>query len=522
MIPCTKLLGKHKMKLNIPMGSLILSTLFLASCGGGDALSGTDSTLATDDNLAPVISSVVVQKTAFNEMNASTFANSICQNRLFEVPQGFFASPNGSAIASGTQTDPLDLHTALSAASPVQEGDTLWLMEGVYKGVFTSELSGTESFPIRVSVLPGKQAIIDGNVAQAGSALLVKGTWTNYYGLEIMNSSLIHISNETGSNPSDLMTNGGVTVQGANTKIINFIVHDNIGGGMSSWSDAPDSELYGNIIYNNGWTGPDRGHGHAIYAQNRTGFKKLTNNIIFFGFGTGIHVYTEGGQMNNFDVQYNTWYMTGASDPRSSQKKDNCLIGGFQPVINLTLKNNQGYSENNRGTRIGYGGNVIGQSALLDNNYLSENFWVAGHWDSLDVSYTTVYRGRTGSSQSYVNDIVGNDFQDTPPSSGKKVFVTPNIYDLRRAKVVIYNFDESNNVNVDLSSILKIGEAYRVHSTFALFDEPMIEGVYDGSLISIPMGSIAPPQPTGSNDVVAEDDPHKRFGVFIVTHGACQ
>lgn len=455
-------------------------------------------------------------------MDESTFANSTCQNKPFEVPQGFFASPNGSPNAFGTQNDPLDLQTALSSSSPVEAGDTLWLIEGVYKGLYTSELRGTQALPIRVSVLPGKQAILDGNVASAGSVLHVKGSWTNYYGLEVLSSSPTHTSLESGSNPSDLVTNGGVTVQGANTKVINFIVHDNTGGGISSWSDAPDSELYGNIIYNNGWTGPDRGHGHAIYAQNRTGVKKLTNNIIFFGFGTGIHVYTEGGQMNNFDVQYNTWFMTGASDPRSSQKKDNCLIGGFQPVINLQLKNNQGYSENSRGTRLGYGGSVTGQNAVLDNNYLSENFWVAGHWDSFDVSNTTVHRGRTGSSQTYVNDVVGNDFQDTPPVSGKKIFVHPNAYDPRRAKVVIYNFDEDDSVNVDLSSVLKMGEAYRIHSTFALFDAAMLEGVYNGSLISIPMGSVTPPQPTGSHDVTEDDDPHKRFGVFIVTHGACQ
>jgi len=214
-------------------------------------------------------------------MDIHTFENSMCQNKPFEAAEGFFASPHGNANASGTQNDPLDLQTALSASSPVQAGDTLWLMEGIYKGSFTSDLRGTDGNPIRVKPLPGKQAVLDGNNPSGGSALHVKGAWTDYYGLEVLSSSSSHTSSETGSNPSDLVTNGGVTVQGANTKVINFIVHDNVGGGMSSWSDAPDSELYGNIIYNNGWTGPDRGHGHAIYAQNRNGFKKLTNNIIF-------------------------------------------------------------------------------------------------------------------------------------------------------------------------------------------------------------------------------------------------
>ena len=111
--------------------------------------------------------------------------------------------------------------------------------------------------------------------------------------------------------------------------------------------------------------------------------------------------------------------------------------------------------------------------------------------------------------------------QGTPPVIGNKVFVKANDHDPRRARVVIYNNDDAATVDVDLSTILKTGEAYRIHSSFALFETAMIEGVYNGSPISIPMGTIAPPQPTGSNDVTDEDYPHKKFGVFIVTHGGC-
>ena len=460
--------------------------------------------------------------TAFNSFTDATFSNSMCTNLPIETPVGVFASPTGVSSATGAQNDPLDLATALSSTSIVQQGETLWLMEGTYRGSFTSNLRGTSLLPISVKPLPGKRAIIDGNDPSGSSALSIKGEWTNYYGLEVMSSSTTHTSLETGSNPTDLVTNSGVTVTGPNTKIINFIVHDNVGSGMNSWSNAPDSELYGNIIYNNGWTGPDRGHGHAIYAQNNTGIKKLTNNIIFFGYGTGIHVYTEGGQMNNFDVQHNAWFMTGASDPRASQKKDNCLIGGFQPVNNLTLKNNLGYSENSRGTRLGYGGSVTSQNAILADNYLNENFWVAGEWTSLDTSNTSVFRGLTGSASSFIADgASGNVVQSTPPDTGNKVFVRANDHDPRRARVVIYNYNDAAAVDVNLNTVLKTGEAYRIHSSFALFEAPMIEGVYDGSPVSIPMGTIAPPQPTGSNDVTDEDYPHKKFGVFIVTHGGC-
>jgi len=467
----------------------------------------------------PTPSYIITDAEAFNRFDTDTFSNSSCLPLALETPQGIFVSTRGKSSAAGTLEDPLDLQTALSSSSPVQAGETIWLDQGVYKGNFSSDLRGSEAAPIKVKPLPGKRVVLDGNVKER-SSLSISGTWTEYYALEIVSSSPNHISQERGSNPSDLKVNGGVTITGANTKLINFIAHDNIGGGISSWSNAPDSEMYGNIIYNNGWSAPDRGHGHAIYAQNKTGYKKITNNIIFFGYGTGIHVYTEGGQIEGFDVQKNTWFMTGASDPRSSQKKDNCLIGGYQPVKRLTMKDNLGYSENSRGTRIGYGGSVVDQDAVMQNNYLSENFWIAGSWRELNVSNTTVHRGIR--NEANITTSLNNDFTSLP-NSGQKVVVSANAYDPRRARIVIYNFDEALSVAVDLSSVLKVGEAYRIHSVYALFDDPMLTGIYGGGTVDIPMGNIAPPQPVGNIGGVDEsDDPHKKFGVFIVTHAECQ
>jgi len=455
-------------------------------------------------------------------MNYNSFKTSTCKLLKDPEPQGIFVSQTASATGDGTKENPIDLTTALSASSPVKEGETIWIEEGVYEGGFTSELVGTQEKPIHIKPLPNNRVIIDTTKSEI-SGLTINGAWSNFYGLEVLSRSTKRESSQNSSSPSDLKTNGGVSVYyGKNTKVINFIVHDNVGGGFASWSPAYDSELYGNIIYNNGWTADGRGHGHAIYAQNKTGYKKLTNNIIFFGFGTGIHVYTEGGQIEGFDVEDNVWFMTGASDPRLSQRKDNCLIGGYQPVKRLTLKNNLGFSLNSRGTRVGYGGDVEGQTAVVINNYLSENFWVAGNWAELNVSNTTVFRGTTGSSFSQINDLGENLFLDTPPLNGKKIVVSKNLYDAHRARVVIYNYDKDENVLVDLNKVLKVGEAYHIYSVYALFNEPLISDVYDGSPVSIPMDSVSPIQPNGLDGIEDADNPHKTFGVFIVTHALCE
>jgi hypothetical protein len=466
---------------------------------------------------------------AFNTYDAKTFITSTCTPRPIETPVGVFASPTGTPYGAGSETDPLDLGTALENNNLVQDGETLWLLEGIYVGNFLATLSGTANAPINVKPYPGKRVILESPSLSSGensqSTLFIDSQWVNYYGLEIRSQSTIRTSQETGSNPTDVNIQGGVTVgahyNSSNTKVINFIVHDTRGG-LSSFSASTNSELYGNIIYNNGWTAPDRGHGHGMYTQNKTGYKKLTNNILFFGFGTGIHAYVEGyPKLENYDIQNNVWFLAGASDPRPTQKKDNCLVGGFQPVTNLLIKNNKGYSDNHRGTRIGYGGDVTNQSAVLEDNYLAENFWVAGNWDTLNVSNTSIFHGITGASQSQINDLGGNDIREENPASGKKVFVSQNAFDPRRARIIIYNYDEDDNVMVDASSILKEGEAYRIHSVFDLFGSPLQTGIYHGSDITIPMGTVSPPQPRGVDGIGEEDDPGKKFGVFIITHAAC-
>ncbi len=328
--------------------------------------------------LTPAIISLLLYSSTpadmgFNSYDSNTFASSTCTPLEIETPVGFFASPDGTPSASGTVEDPLDLTTALGKTSPLVPGDTLWLMEGTYIGSFISYLEGVEGKPIEVKPVPGKHVILETPPRKPGESqkatLFIDTPWANYYGLEVRSTGLDRV--DESQDGSDIDVQGGVSVgayhNSSNTKIINFIVHDT-SGGLSSFSASTDSELYGNIIYNNGWEGR-RGSGHAIYTQNVNGYKKLTNNIIFFGFGTGIHAYVEGSaKLANFDIQDNTWFLTGASDTRSSQKKDNCLVGGFHPVTNLLIKHNLGYSDNGRGTRIGYSGSVTGQSAVIDDN----------------------------------------------------------------------------------------------------------------------------------------------------------
>ena len=73
-------------------------------------------------------------------------------------------------------------------------------------------------------------------------------------------------------------------------KFINLVIHDDTQG-VSWWAASQDSEMHGCLIYDNGWAGTDRGHGHAIYTQNNEGLKTISDCIFTGGYGYTLHAY---------------------------------------------------------------------------------------------------------------------------------------------------------------------------------------------------------------------------------------
>jgi hypothetical protein len=212
-----------------------------------------------------------------------------------QTGRSFYCSPTGSSSGDGSISRPLDLGTALSAASPVRPGDTLWLRGGRYVGAFTSVLNGTAAAPISVREYPGESAVLDGSGTDL-AMLTIRGVHTWFRGFEITDSDALlgRVTSITGSHPAGMRLGDGVVVNGANTRLINLVIHDT-GQGVSFWTPAVDSEVYGCIIYNNGWLAPDRGHGHGLYIQNATGTKHVSDVISFNNYSTGMKAYAEGG-----------------------------------------------------------------------------------------------------------------------------------------------------------------------------------------------------------------------------------
>ncbi len=486
--------------------------LFLGACSSSSDAESPSTEDPTD---------IYISQHAFNKFDDTTYKASTCINLPLETPTGIFVSLSGTSSAAGTQDDPIDLTTALSSSSPAQPGDTIWIKEGVYKGSFISEISGSSGQAISIKPLPGQRVLINShNSGVQDAGLRVNGQWTDFYGIEATSSDTNR--GNTQERYPNVEAKSGIAVFGAHTNIYNCLTHDNIGGGIDFWKTAVDSTLHGNIIYNNGFAHSGRGAAHGVYTQNTTGYKNITNNIVFFGFQTGLHPYSTGAApINNFTIENNVWFLAGAADPRDNQQKTNLIIYTKSGVKNLVVKNNKGYSQVNRGSSI-TSDDVYGTAQLID-NYLVERLEVYDLWDKFDLTGNTIYGNIDQNPDNIINDVSGNTFASSRPTSGNKVFVDANEIDPRRGRVTIYNYDDADSVDVDLSSILKDGEAYRVHSVMGLFQEALISDVYDGGVVTIPMGTIDPPQPNGNPNGIDEDDgPKKKFGVFIVTHGGCQ
>jgi hypothetical protein len=417
----------------------------------------------------------------------------------------WFVSLSGKAGASGKENDPIDLATALSSSGPVRPGELVLLKEGIYEGRFVSTVSGTADSPVIFWAKPGTRVTIDGKNGSGDQALHILGEWVQFWNLEITNTSQIR---------TDMVE--GVRFDAPNSKLINSVIHNNLQG-IGFWSPAVNSELYGNIIFNNGAEGEARGHGHAIYTQNKTGTKQIINNIIFFGYGFGVHAYTENGDIQGFNFEKNVWFRTGASISGSSTlgQSDGLLIGGLQPVDRVIVKENYSWvpDPNARSIRFGWGSTVVNEFIEIRDNYLVGNAVTQGQWKNAKVEGNHFFGAVIGPEPT---DFPNNSFSDKLPT-GTKTVLHPNRYDPHRIDVIVYNWNKDDSVPVNFDTMIASGTDFTVHSVFDIWGEPVLKGKYQGGPLHLPMGTKLPPQPRGfPNAIAGDDNPGKSFEVFIV------
>jgi len=370
----------------------------------------------------------------------------------------WYVAPDGKSSNSGAQQAPWDITSALDGKQKVAAGDTIYLLAGTYrrrpKELYEIRLAGAEKAPIHIRPKPGERVRIDGGFSVQSPSAHV---WIR--DIEIFVSERRPEKPVSpGSHPADLnRPAGGLHMYaGKNCKYINLVIHD-CNQGISCWKGEIDPEIYGCLIYGNGWLGTDRGHGHCIYTQNNGGVKTISNCIMSCRYdGTyTVHAYgSERAYVNNFLVEENICYDKGPF-----------LIGGGRPSHNIRVFKNYLHGVS---MRIGYA------APYNENCELRDNVIVNG---SLDI-----VRYREVSQE---DNLVIKRGQEAP--SRTESFLLPNRFDRNRAHLAVYNWDGSEKIDVAAAPFLKDGDPYRVMDPQNLFGSPIDQGRCQGGTINIPV-----------------------------------
>lgn len=369
-----------------------------------------------------------------------------------------FVGPAGRPDNAGTRESPWDIESALAGRLKVAPDDTILLLEGTYrrrpKELYEVKLVGTAEQPVHVRPAPGARVTIDG-----GLAVLAPSAHVWIRDLEILVAEpLPEKPVSAGSHPKDLVRpHGGLHLHGGrNCKYINLVIHDTHQA-ISAWRGEIDPEIYGCLLYGNGWQGVDRGHGHCIYTQNKEGVKTISNCIMSARFDGAytMHAYgSSAADVDNFLLEGNIAYGRGPF-----------LVGGGKPSRGIRVFRNVLYGVN---LQLGYS---------------------APHNEDCEVRDNLVVNG--GLAINKFNKVVSEGNVTLAKGAARpaepRVALFLNKYDPDRAHLAIFRWTGAGEVAVNVQAFLKPGDLFRLHNPQDVHGKPVQEGRCEGEAIAVPV-----------------------------------
>lgn len=413
---------------------------------------------------------------------------------LFALPAAavgadYYAATNGTAGGSGSLASPWDLRTALAHPPAVQPGDTIWIRGGRYSGPFTSRLQGSSAAPIVVRNYADERVIIEASVWNCDPVLTTKcngfldpctcslsdprcpnnrGTplvvaacshdvW--FWGLETVNNDPVRYTAPPGGcndAPECCYPNGdfgqpllphcdqnatsaaisshtlidAVAIYGDDIKLINCVFHDGANG-VAWWEPSQGtSEVYGSLIFNNGWMNPLRGHGHGFYTQNAptsdvASRKLIRDTITWSNFGWGVHARGGCGRVESFTIEGNVSFGNGmpkaaffALDPVLYVDSQNSAFPNYffeasSPMRDMVVRDNFAYSPVATGNfsasaiRVGTDGHFSNDVAVEDNYFVGDGIPLyLENWSLAKVTGNTIVGGGDNNAGNVHEEIV--------------------------------------------------------------------------------------------------------------------
>jgi hypothetical protein len=467
-------------------------------------------------------------------------------------PADLHVTPSGHSFGSGSVEQPYDLVTALSGLAG-KPGDTFWLHEGVYPiGKLETKLHGAPDQPITFRQMPNERAQVIGSLTLWDSI-----GYVIFRDFELYSGQAGRVSRQTGVgfSPTDLPNfNGGIEVYAPNYAFINLVVHDTVRSAFYTSAEATNTLIYGCIVYNVGWVSPDNAEGHSFYLQ---GPGEVSDCITFNSTGVNFHLYanSEGSSLRNLTVDGNVAF--GAGTLQQVRLSRDWIVGVDSPSVaadNIVLKNNMGFvtADPITLTQVQLGRENMNGAILVCSNYWPQgvvlNNWsnatfsgniiapqnsdpavelqqnltkMNGRWDNNYYSQSSNReKFRSGSMNCNFADWKKNTGFDSASScklgrlNGTKVFVRPNRYEPGRANIVVYNWDNSPKVAVDVRSVLDVGTAFELRNAEDFFSPPVLTGTFDGQPLQLPMTGLSVAKPMAALRTPPPTGP--TFNVFVL------
>jgi len=449
---------------------------------------------------------------------------------------------------------------------------------GTGKYSVASTLHGTASAYIVFRQYPGEQAILDDpTLNTASSQLVVRGTYLAFWGFALRNSNATRTSArpntiyEQGDHNKYInlvIHDGGVAFltepPATNAEISGLIIYNNGYDGGSTdrghghalylTNTAPSTVLArDNIMFNQ--------FGFGVHAYTDVSGRHVDNTILKRNVS-----FNNGTIMSNVNsAAYNI--MIGADSPGTGGTGDvadsNMTFWSYNPSNSFAegINMQMGRAVVNPGTVQVTNNYIVGQgrgSAVLDvsdwasgSNFTNNEFLdctinvatmtpVCGSSTATVVSVNDATRsGITWSNNLHTHDTTTNSWVLNATSmhfltwknssnmnapnelaalvapTATKVFVWKTLYEVGRGNIVVYNWGNVGSVNIDLSSIVPAGAAFKIWNVYDLVN-PVLTGTYSGTgTVPLTIGAITPPAPTGWTTVLPQST-GTAFNAYIV------
>ena len=415
------------------------------------------------------------------------------------VAKTIHVAVDGSSSGDGSLQDPIDFKTACGKGGGenhrlIEPGDTILMHAGTYKGTWWLQLFGEKGAPVVLMPYKNDRVIFDGkNDDTDGGIPTIKfsGQYVHIIGLEFTSSDKRRVSKESGTFVDDMVARQAVFFDAAHSKLINCIIHNNTSGGLLFTERAENSEVYGCIIFNNGWDSPDRGHGHAMYVRNIIGTKTIQDNICFNSMGRGISGY---GEIQGFMVKGNTSFHAGMASQHGAERS--LFFGGSgasKTIDRLYVEDNVFYHHN--GKRVFEVGYVERNRIFVS---ATKNYVIGGYGLVIKPDFRTLIKENNKES------ITKNE-----------VIIRPNKYEKGRANITILNKDALDYMEIDLSDVVAIGAEYEIKDVQDILGNTVVSGIYEGEAVRVPLNLAKVSQINGDALVKLKHTP-KEFNVFLV------